>query len=233
MRLLLIRHAQTTSNVLGLLDSRTPGSDLTDLGRAQAAAIPSAIRESPVSSITGSTMTRTVQTAQPLANARGLSIAVEAGIREIEAGEMEMDSGAEPLARYMKAAWAWAARDLDPRMPGAENGYEFFARFDDVVDRVMARGDELPLIFSHGASIRCWVGNRCDNVGDSFAPDAELHNTGSALVERSATGRWELVEWQSAPLGGAALHGKSGPDDDGPTGSVLEPDNPVTTDTTP
>jgi broad specificity phosphatase PhoE len=232
MRLLLIRHAQTTSNVLGLLDSRTPGPDLTELGYAQAAAIPAALRDRPISSITGSTMPRTVQTAQPLADDRGLSIAIAAGIREIEAGEMEMASGAEPLARYMKAAWAWAAGDLDPRMPGAENGHEFFARFDDVVDSVMARNEELPVIFSHGASIRCWVGNRCENVTSTFAADAELHNTGSALVERASTGQWKLIDWRSAPLGGTELHGKSGPDDDGPTGSVTEHDLTVRPDTT-
>jgi probable phosphoglycerate mutase len=222
MRLLVIRHAQTTSNVSGYLDSRIPGPDLTYLGRAQAAAIPEAMHGRPVSSITASNMIRTVQTGQALADDRGLSIAVEPGIREIHAGDMEMTVGAEPLARYMKAAWAWAAGDLAPRMPGAEDGREFFDRFDDVVERVMARDEELPILISHGASIRVWVGNRCENVSGSFAADSELHNTGSALVERSAAGYWKLLEWIATPLGGVALHGKSGPDDDGPTGSLTE-----------
>jgi broad specificity phosphatase PhoE len=222
MRLLLIRHAQTTSNVSGHLDSRIPGPDLTDLGRAQAVAIPTAMRGRRVSSITASNMVRTVQTGQPLADDRGLSIAVEPGIREIHAGDMEMAVGPEPLARYMNAAWAWAAGDLVPRMPGAEDGREFFDRFDDVAERIMARDEELPILISHGASIRVWVGNRCDNVSGSFAADSELHNTGTALVERAAGGRWNLLEWIATPLGGVALHGKSGPDDDGPTGSLTE-----------
>ena len=38
MRLMLIRHGQTPSNVLGLLDTAIPGPGLTDLGREQAAA---------------------------------------------------------------------------------------------------------------------------------------------------------------------------------------------------
>jgi broad specificity phosphatase PhoE len=33
MRLLLIRHAQTTSNVLHLLDTAEPGAALTEVGR--------------------------------------------------------------------------------------------------------------------------------------------------------------------------------------------------------
>jgi broad specificity phosphatase PhoE len=222
MRLLLIRHAQTTSNLSGHLDSRIPGPDLTELGRAQARAIPAALAGRPVSSITGSTMVRTVQTGQPLADDRGLIISVEDGIREIPAGDMEMAVGAAPLARYMKVAWAWAAGELDPRMPGAEDGHEFFDRFDGAVDNVISRNEELPIVISHGASIRVWVGNRCDNVSDTFAADSELHNTGTALVERSDSGKWTLLEWTSLPLGGAALHGKSGPGDDGPTGSLTE-----------
>jgi release factor glutamine methyltransferase len=38
VRLLLIRHGQTPSNVLGLLDTAPPGPGLTDLGVEQAAA---------------------------------------------------------------------------------------------------------------------------------------------------------------------------------------------------
>ena len=43
MRLLLIRHGQTPSNVLGALDTLVPGPGLTPLGLEQAAAIPDAL----------------------------------------------------------------------------------------------------------------------------------------------------------------------------------------------
>lgn len=220
MKMLLMRHAQTRSNVLGLLDSRVPGPDLTELGGRQAAALPDAFRHCRISSITVSHMVRTSQTAGPLATDRGLKMVVEPGVAEIPAGDLEMASGIEALASYTKAAWAWAAGDLQPRMAGSENGHEFFARFDDVVARTLARDEELPLIVSHGASIRVWVGNRCANVADSFGADAELHNTGTALVDRDARSRWTLLDWVSTPAGGVHLHGRSGPDDDGPTGEI-------------
>ena len=217
-----MRHGQTRSNVLGLLDSRVPGPDLTVLGSRQAAAVPSAFHDRPVSSVTVSHMIRTAQTAAPLAAERSLEVAVEPGVGEIPAGDLEMTSGVEAMAGYGRAAWAWAAGDLDPRMAGSENGHEFFARFDDVVDRILLQGEELPLIVSHGASIRVWVGNRCGNVPDSFGAESELHNTGTALVERDTRGRWELVDWVAMPAGGAHLHGRSGPEDDGPTGSITQ-----------
>ena len=39
MRLTLVRHGQTPSNVLGLLDTAPPGPGLTDLGQLQAASV--------------------------------------------------------------------------------------------------------------------------------------------------------------------------------------------------
>ena len=39
MRLHLVRHGQTASNVAHLLDTAHPGADLDEVGRAQAAAL--------------------------------------------------------------------------------------------------------------------------------------------------------------------------------------------------
>ena len=224
MRLLLIRHAQTTSNVQGLLDSRVPGADLTALGREQAAAVPAGLAARPVSSITVSNMVRTSQTAQPLAAHHGLTPRIDPGLREIEAGDLEMASGLPAVRRYLDVAWAWSRGDLTPRMAGAQDGHEFFDRFDTAIDAAVAHGGEHPVVVSHGASIRVWVGHRCGNVSDSFAADSELHNTGSALIERVGDREWALLEWNAMPLGGAALHAKSGPDDVDPTGAITEDD---------
>lgn len=43
MRLLLIRHGQTPSNLKHLLDTAAPGPGLTPLGQDQAAALPQAL----------------------------------------------------------------------------------------------------------------------------------------------------------------------------------------------
>jgi broad specificity phosphatase PhoE len=67
MHLLLLRHGQTGSNVIGALDTAVPGAPLTELGERQAAAVPGALQ--PIDSITVSTLLRTQQTAAPLAAA--------------------------------------------------------------------------------------------------------------------------------------------------------------------
>jgi probable phosphoglycerate mutase len=223
MRLLFIRHGQTPSNVRGLLDSRIPGADLSALGRRQAAAIPAALDARPITSITVTNMVRTAQTAAPLAAARGLVPVVDEDLREIEAGDLEMASGAEALARYVDVAWAWAGGNLTPRMAGAQDGAEFFERFDRGVERARTQGGSHPVIVSHAACIRVWVARRCRNVPPTFASDVQLHNTGSAEVEHDDQG-WQLREWNELPLGGDALHAASGPENPDPTGTLTAGD---------
>ena len=45
MRLILVRHGQTSSNVAGLLDTDEPGAGLTGVGLEQAAALADALRD--------------------------------------------------------------------------------------------------------------------------------------------------------------------------------------------
>ena len=66
MRLILVRHGQTSANVAVLLDTAHPGADLTDLGRAQAAALPTTFDGVPIDALYASTLVRAQQTAAPL-----------------------------------------------------------------------------------------------------------------------------------------------------------------------
>lgn len=71
MRLLLVRHGQTPSNVRFLLDTAVPGPGLTELGERQAAALPEALAGEDIDALYASTLTRAQLTAAPLAGARG------------------------------------------------------------------------------------------------------------------------------------------------------------------
>lgn len=63
MRLILIRHGQTPSNVAFLLDTAVPGPGLTDLGEKQAAALPQTLADVDIDLLYVSTLTRTQLTA--------------------------------------------------------------------------------------------------------------------------------------------------------------------------
>ena len=58
MRLILIRHGQTQSNVDGALDTAFPGAPLDDVGLAQAEALVYAIAHEAIDALYCSTLTR-------------------------------------------------------------------------------------------------------------------------------------------------------------------------------
>src|SRR3954451_5752834 len=108
MRLLLVRHGQTPTNVDFLLDTAVPGPGLTALGERQAAALPEALADEDIEALYASTLIRTQHTAAPLAAARGLDVRVRHGIRELTAGYLEMLSvDTEPGHEYMRVVFAW------------------------------------------------------------------------------------------------------------------------------
>ncbi|MCY7412590.1 MAG: histidine phosphatase family protein, partial [Salinibacterium sp.] len=130
MRLLLIRHGQTTANVLGSLDTVEPGPSLTALGERQAAEVPGALDGVQIDAIFVSTLVRTQETAVPLAHSREQEVIELSGIHEIEAGEYEGRTDQHSTRRYLETVFAWGLGEPDRRMPGAGHGHDFFARFD-------------------------------------------------------------------------------------------------------
>jgi probable phosphoglycerate mutase len=216
MRLLLIRHGQTPTNIRFLLDTAAPGPGLTELGERQAAALPEALADEDIEALYASTLVRTQLTAAPLAAARGLEVRVRDGIRELSAGDLEMLPGdAEHGLRYMETVFAWAAGDTELRMPGGESGAEALARYDAVVAEAAGSGAPTVAMVSHGAAIRMWTAARADNVEVSFAAARPLDNTGVVILEGSPSDGWKALSWAGAVVAPAG--------EGGPTGRPVDP----------
>ncbi|HET9499161.1 MAG TPA: histidine phosphatase family protein [Marmoricola sp.] len=223
MRLVLLRHGQTHSNVAGALDTGAPGADLTELGiaQAQAAARVLAERDQPIEAVVTSTLVRTQQTGAPFVTGSGLVPVVREGIREIRAGDLEMRTDTGSAHRYRHTVAEWILGDLGARMPGGETGHEFLERYDAVVAEAAAH--EHVLLISHGAAIRAWVSAHTDvdRLGEvsGHAPTDPLHNTGAIELEGDPDSGWRVLDWRSDPLGGHYLEDPTAPD---PTGQEAE-----------
>ncbi|SEB99224.1 probable phosphoglycerate mutase [Paramicrobacterium humi] len=204
MRLLLIRHGQTPSNVIGALDTTVPGPGLTDLGLEQAAAIPGALAGEEIGALFASTQLRAQLTAQPLARSTGLELQVRDGLKEISAGDLEMRNDWDAVVEYHRTSFAWINGDLDERIPGGEDGHEALGRFDDVVDEVAARAEGTVAMVAHGQVIRVWAAAR-GGVSVDFASENPLHNTGVVVLKGDPASGWEVLEWAGTPLGGEKL----------------------------
>jgi len=221
MRLVLIRHGQTRSNVLGLLDTSVPGPGLTDLGLEQAAALPAALADHPIDALYASTQHRSQLTAAPLAADRRLPIQVRDGLREIGAGELEMLGDEESIRTYLSTVGRWMGGSLDVRMPGGPDGAQVLARFDEVIvgieeelqSIVGPRGSAV--VVAHGAVLRFWASVRARNLEGTFGIRRPLHNTGMITLDGGSGKGWTAVNWTGVALGGAGLDDGAA---DGPAG---------------
>lgn len=212
MRLLLIRHGQTSSNVRRLLDTAAPGPELTPLGERQAAALPAALADERIGALYASPLLRTRLTAAPLAAELGLEVRHRAGLRELAAGELEMRGDNAAISAYLSTVFAWSAGDTGRPMPGGETGQEALARIDAVVAEAAAEGVTAAMV-GHGAAIRMWTAARVRNAAVDEIGHRELENTGVITVSGSPGEGWRLESWTGAPVaaeGPAAAVGPAG-----------------------
>ncbi|MBN0044487.1 histidine phosphatase family protein [Streptomyces actuosus] len=211
MRLLLIRHGETPSNLEYVLDTGVPGPGLTDLGERQAAALPTALAHEDIGAVFASTLVRTQLTAAPLAVARGLEVTVRDGIREISAGDLEMLRGdSERGELYMRTVFAWSSGRTALRIPGGENGDEALRRYDAVVAEAAALQAGTVALVSHGAAIRMWTAARVDNVDVPFAATHPLRNTGVVVLEGSPSDGWKALTWAGETVTPSGAAGPTG-----------------------
>jgi probable phosphoglycerate mutase len=217
MRLLLIRHAQSTDNVAGIIGTVRPGAPLTPLGLEQAAAIPAALAGESIEAIFASRLERTSMTAQPLASALGLPIQVLDGLEEISAGAFEGRSDREAIRSYMGTIMSWWT-SLDMRIDDGESGTEFFDRFTEAINRAAGANTGTIAVFSHGASIHTWAAGTARNLDSTFSRTHDLPNSAMVVLEGSPADGWVVTHWDNEPIGGAGLDDRSAPD---PTGQPL------------
>ncbi len=190
MRLILVRHGRTASNVGFLLDTAEPGADLDDGGLEQAASLVERLSHHQIEAVYVSSLVRTQQTARPVAEARGLKLQVLPDLREVSAGDDELSADS---TRYIGTLVAWGTGDLEARIPGGENAHEFMARFDAAIAAIAATGKDVVMVVSHGAALRVWSMVRVKGFTEALGK-AHLDNTGVIIADGSVADGWELAE---------------------------------------
>ncbi|AYR22655.1 histidine phosphatase family protein [Herbaspirillum rubrisubalbicans] len=157
--ILLIRHGETDWNV----DKRLQGHidiGLNQAGQRQVLALGEALAGEGIDAIFASDLQRARDTAQAVADAAGLEVLIDAGLRERCYGAFEGLRHIEIEARYPDAYRQWKARDPDYRYPAgeriAETMREFYERSVQAVQRVLASGRyRKVVIVTHGGVLEC------------------------------------------------------------------------------
>ena len=190
MRLILVRHGRTASNVGFVLDTAEPGADLDDGGLEQAATLVERLSHHRIDAVYTSTLVRTQQTARPVAQARGLELRVLPGLREVPAGEDELSADA---TRYIGTLIAWGTGELEARVPGGEYAHDVLARFHAPIGEVAVEDHDVAMVVSHGAALRVWSMARVRGFQQAIG-EAHLDNTAVIVIDGSPQAGWELVD---------------------------------------
>lgn len=191
MKLVLVRHGQTSSNCSGALDTGRPGAPLSQTGREQAQALADrweTIAATPTT-VGVSPLLRTRQTAQPLLDRYGLTPRVLPGLREVRGGNLEMSASLADLAQYMKAMLPWIQGDWESRMPGGESGHEIMSRVLPAVNHVLKDAYALggsnatAVIVAHGAINRVIAAALSPQISANLVMMYRLNNGGTCVLE--------------------------------------------------
>lgn len=205
LRLVLVRHAQTPSNVRHALDTALPGPGLTDKGRHQAVLLADRLATEKIHSVHASRALRAQETARPLAARHDLAVTVADGAHEISVGSLE---GATDIAsrRVFEGVYAkWLAGNLDEPMPQGETGRQALARFLPAVHQALDGACAgAVVVVSHGALLRLAAAHLACNITDSRDTVRHLPNTGVIVLEPApATGTgWRCAGWDGLDLDG-------------------------------
>lgn len=153
-RLLLVRHGATVLSA----EDRFAGStdvDLSDEGRAQAAALAERLSEEELSAVYASPMKRARETAALVAEPHRLEVQIDAALREIDHGAWEGLTRKEVEARRATEYSAWEEDPFTYAPEGGETGLAVMARALPAIRAIVERhAGATVAVIAHKATIR-------------------------------------------------------------------------------
>jgi probable phosphoglycerate mutase len=155
--LLLIRHGENDFIKRHRLPGQLPGIHLNERGREQAAALANFLKEMLITAVYASPLERAVETAGPLAQARGLEIHTVSALADTDVGQWQGRSW-----KIISRTKAWKTVQLAPsrfRFPGGESFLECQTRVVTALDRIAAahKQDEIVAVVFHADPIKLAV----------------------------------------------------------------------------
>lgn len=136
--LYLIRHGEVEGAAEGRFFGHTDVA-LSAVGRRQMDAVAAALASAPLAAVYASDLRRALESAGPLARARGLAVVPEPALREIAMGRWEGLTFREIQALDGERLRAWLADPAGVRFPGGEHLGDLRDRVLPAVQAILAR----------------------------------------------------------------------------------------------
>ena len=178
-RLILIRHGQTHANIARILDTALPGAPLTDQGIIQARRLGRVLlpsRERMTEIVTSHALRARQTGAGAVAGLHhlvgpGVRLRHEAGLHEVQAGEIEGRSDFDAHRRFMEIFHGWLHGDFGAKVPGGESADDVLARYLPVLRALVAEDSVFPLDDAHASSDSASTRGSADALDSSNSRD--------------------------------------------------------------
>jgi len=141
---LLIRHGENDFVKQNRLAGRLPGVRLNEKGLSQAEEVAEKLKGAPVKAVYSSPLERTMETAEPIAQALNLDVLPRIGLLEVDVGEWQNKTLKELRRRKL-----WRAVQTSPsrvRFPGGESFAEAQRRICQEIEVLALRHSEKELV---------------------------------------------------------------------------------------
>lgn len=195
MFLYCIRHGQSTYNA----EKRIQGQSdvpLSEMGRAQGAAVARAMAAVPLDAVFASPLRRAKDTALMVAAVHGLPVQTDERLKEVHAGLFQDRMSKEIHQEYPGMIARWRSGDPDFVFPEGESRQSVIDRGREALLAICQNGYSHAAVVSHGglllAGIKSLLGLQ------STDPPFELGNTSITKLEVSGRGGVELVYFDRA-----------------------------------
>jgi hypothetical protein len=216
-----VRHGQSVGNAANLIDTSVPGTGLTPLGQQQAQTVANALAgQGPFAGIFASQLTRTQQTAAPLAGLLGMNVQALPGLNEIDAGIFNGLPAVSPgglLYLVAPVAWTLGLPIVPMLAPGSAhiNGVVFDQGFTNALQTMYAtamanpvhaaNGQITDVAYSSQFAIEVGTMMNVKNPDLLLLLTHPLNNTGTVVVQGDPKDGWTLVNWDGMPVPPASL----------------------------
>lgn len=216
-RLLVIRHGETDWNLASRIQGFTD-IPLNDHGLWQAERLARALVDEGLDAIYASDLQRARDTAQAVAQATGLPLQLEQGLRERHFGRLEGHTQAEVAQRWPEESRRWRERDPSYGPDGGETLQAFYDRCTQTAERLArAHPGQTIALIAHGGVLDCFY--RAANHVPLQAPrDWTIGNVGINRLLYSPEG-FSLLNWADT----RHLDDEAGLDETSDGGVIIKP----------
>jgi 2,3-bisphosphoglycerate-dependent phosphoglycerate mutase len=192
MRLFIVRHGQTSWNVLGRAQGHTD-IGLNETGRDQANQLAKQFTDTGIGELLCSDLSRAIDTARPISEASGVPLSIRKELRERKFGEWEGKSFAAYSQWVEEVARAENLPITQIRPKGGESFQDVWRRLDPIVAEIDSTSQNLAVV-SHGGTCSMLLAKLLLGTVES-SRSFRFKNATVTELNRRADGYYQLIRY--------------------------------------